>query len=186
MDGNNKISTLSRDQMHSLKNYFLQGIFLLIYGFVKYVPFPIIGNWLRFAVLKIFMKKLKSSHIEEQVTIHFPWNVKMGKRSSLNQGVIIDGTAPVSIGAGVRIAANVYINTADHETRLDEWIVNQGFIIGGVTIEDDVWIGTGTIILKGITIGRGAVIGAGSVVTRDIPPYSIAVGSPCRVVKQRQ
>lgn len=169
-----------------MKNYVFQGLFLFIYGFVKYIPFPLIGNWLRFSILKLFMKKLKSSHIDEQVTFHFPWNVEMGKRSSLNQGVIIDGTAPVSIGEGVRIAANVYINTADHEIRPDDWIVNQGFITGGVTIEDDAWIGTGAIILKGITIGRGAVIGAGSVVTRDIPPYTIAVGSPCRVVKNRR
>ena len=54
-----------------------------------------------------------------------------------------------------------------------------------VTICDDVWVGAGAIILKGVTIGRGSVIGAGSIVTRSLPPYSISVGNPARVIKMR-
>jgi acetyltransferase-like isoleucine patch superfamily enzyme len=53
-------------------------------------------------------------------------------------------------------------------------------------IEDNVWIGANCIIMKGITIGEGSVIGAGSIVTKDIPPYSIAVGVPAKVIKNRQ
>ena len=53
-----------------------------------------------------------------------------------------------------------------------------------VTLEDEVWIGDRVIILKGATIGKKSVIGARSVVTRDIPPYSIAVGNPARVLRQ--
>ena len=56
---------------------------------------------------------------------------------------------------------------------------------GDVTIGNDVWIGTNTLVLSGTTIGDGAVIGAGSVVRGRIPPYAIAVGSPCRVVMHR-
>lgn len=54
-----------------------------------------------------------------------------------------------------------------------------------VQIGNDVWIGSGAIVLCGINIGDGAVIGAGSVVTKDIPPYSIVVGNPARVIKKR-
>ena len=53
-----------------------------------------------------------------------------------------------------------------------------------IVLENDVWIGSGVIIMQGVTIGEGAVIGAGSVVTKDIPPYSVAVGNPCRVIKK--
>jgi len=56
---------------------------------------------------------------------------------------------------------------------------------GDIEVGNDVWVGTGALILSGVHIGDGAVIGAGSIVARDIPPYSIAVGNPCRVVKKR-
>jgi len=52
-------------------------------------------------------------------------------------------------------------------------------------IESDVWLGYAVIVLTGVTIGRGAIVAAGSVVTKDIPPYTIAVGVPARVVGQR-
>lgn len=54
-----------------------------------------------------------------------------------------------------------------------------------VIFEGDNWIGMNTTILKGVTIGKGSIIGAGSVVTKNIPPYSIAVGVPAKVIKQR-
>ena len=55
-----------------------------------------------------------------------------------------------------------------------------------ITIKDGAHIGIGSIIMPGVTIGEGAVIGAGSVVTRDIPPYCVAVGSPCKPIKYFQ
>lgn len=54
-----------------------------------------------------------------------------------------------------------------------------------VSIEDDVWLGYNVTVLPGVTIGKGSVIGAGSVVCSDIPPYSIAVGNPAKVIKRR-
>jgi acetyltransferase-like isoleucine patch superfamily enzyme len=56
---------------------------------------------------------------------------------------------------------------------------------GDITIGSDVWIGINTLVLSGSTIGDGAIIGAGSVVRGKIPPYAIAVGSPCRTVMYR-
>jgi phosphonate metabolism protein (transferase hexapeptide repeat family) len=53
------------------------------------------------------------------------------------------------------------------------------------TVGNDTWIGHGAIIMPGVSVGDGAVVGSGSVVTRDLPPYSIAVGSPARAIKRR-
>ncbi len=53
------------------------------------------------------------------------------------------------------------------------------------TIGNDVWIGYGAMVIGGVTIGDGAVIGAGSIVTKDIPPFSIAVGTPAKIIKYR-
>lgn len=64
-------------------------------------------------------------------------------------------------------------------------IREQGVTREGIIIEDDCWLGSGVKVLDGVTIGKGCVIGANSVVTKDIPPYSVAVGAPARVIKKR-
>ncbi|MFW5879256.1 MAG: acyltransferase [bacterium] len=56
-------------------------------------------------------------------------------------------------------------------------------IYGPITVEEDAWIGTKSVIFPGVTIGKCSVVGAGSIVTKDIPPYSVAVGNPARVIK---
>ncbi len=52
-------------------------------------------------------------------------------------------------------------------------------------IEADVWVGHGVIIKAGVTVGVGAIIGAGAVVTKDVPPYAIAAGNPCKIIRMR-
>jgi acetyltransferase-like isoleucine patch superfamily enzyme len=56
---------------------------------------------------------------------------------------------------------------------------------GNITIGNDVWIGAKTTIMSGVTIGDGAVIGSGSVIAKDVPPYSIWVGNPAKMIKKR-
>ncbi|MBK6912276.1 MAG: acyltransferase [Ignavibacteriales bacterium] len=63
--------------------------------------------------------------------------------------------------------------------------VKEGGINLPSTIEDDVWIGTRAIILKGVTIREGSVIGAGSIVSKDILPYSVSAGIPCKPIRCR-
>ena len=91
--------------------------------------------------------------------------------------------AKVRIGDNVFIAPNVGIYTAGHP--LDVAQRNQGLEYARpVTIGNNVWIGAGVSILPGVTIGDGVVIGAGSVVTKDIPAGMLAVGNPCRVIRE--
>jgi len=87
----------------------------------------------------------------------------------------------------VLIAAHTTINSISHvATRTDVPMSSQGIYCDPVVIEDDVWIGLNCTILQGVTIGKGSIIGAGAVVTKDIPPYSIALGVPARVTGQRK
>lgn len=65
-------------------------------------------------------------------------------------------------------------------------IRSQPDILLPTTIGKDVWLGAGATILGGITVGDGCVVGAGAVVTKDLPPYSVAVGIPAKVVRTRQ
>lgn len=85
----------------------------------------------------------------------------------------------------MQMGPNVSIYSAGHETSVLSRIK---FVEFGhpVRIEDDCWIGGGATILPGVTIGRGSTVGANATVTKSIPPYSVALGSPARVVKKIQ
>jgi acetyltransferase-like isoleucine patch superfamily enzyme len=177
---------ISKKKMKSPKNVLLHGFYLGLYGIFKYWSLPFC-NYFRFAVLKLFTKKLQSAYISDGVTIWFPAGVSIGKNSSLNQGCNLYGLGGIEIGNNVRIACYSTIYSADHEFAEPDTAVNkQGYVLGKIIIEDDVWIGASVNINKGVTIGKGAVIGGGSVVTRDIPPYAVAAGNPARVIKYRK
>ena len=81
------------------------------------------------------------------------------------------------------IGPNVTIATAGHpidpDLRRDVAQFNIPFRIG-----DNVWIGANSVVLPGVTIGENSVIGAGSIVTKDIPANVVAVGNPCRVLRE--
>ena len=99
----------------------------------------------------------------------------------------------LSIGHCVSIAGNThFILSGEHKIDgistfpFAERLCGEECICKGpINIEDDVWIGFGALILSGVTIGQGSVVAAGSVVVNDIPPYSIAVGIPAKVIKRR-
>ncbi len=91
----------------------------------------------------------------------------------------------VMIGPNVLIASNVFITDSDHVVAPGGPPVtrNPHFISRPVVIEHNCWIGQNAVILKGVTIGHDSIIGANSVVTRDVKPYSVAVGNPAAVIK---
>ena len=180
-----EIKQIKTKEMKSVKNLLIHGVYIGFYGLFKYMSIPF-SNFLRYFVLKLFMKKLQSTYISDGVTIWFPYRVTIGKNSSLNQGCILSGLGGIEIGNNVRIACYTTIYSADHNfSKPDESIKEQGYSLSKIIIEDDVWIGASVNINKGVSIGKGAVIGAGAVVTRDIPPYAVAVGNPAKVIKYR-
>lgn len=111
----------------------------------------------------------------------------IGDHSFVGPYGIMGAGGGIEIGNHVQMGPMVSIHAENHhfedpDKRIDE----QGVWHQGVIIEDDCWIGAKAIILDGVTIGRGSVIGAGAVVTRSVPPYSVAVGNPARVIKRRR
>lgn len=100
--------------------------------------------------------------------------------------VCISGPGNIKIGKNCLIAAQTGLFASNHIFEdLDLPINQQGAEYKGIVIEDDCWLGSGVKVLDGVTIGRGSVIGAGAVVTKNIPPYSVAVGVPAKVVANR-
>lgn len=109
-------------------------------------------------------------------------DVQVGAGCWIGPGVLLDGSGGrLRIGAGCDVSAGVQIYTHDTVARvLSEG--RQG--IGGapVTIENHVHLGAQSVVARGVTIGHHSVIGACSFVNRDLPPYSVAFGVPCRQV----
>ncbi|MCB0171161.1 MAG: acyltransferase [Anaerolineae bacterium] len=111
---------------------------------------------------------------------------ELGSYSYIGCNAVMGAGGGIRIGNHVLIGQCVNIHAENHQFNDQNLRINQqGVSYQGVVIEDDVWVGSKATILDGVTIGQGAVIGAGSIVTRSIPPYSIAVGSPARVIGTR-
>lgn len=119
-------------------------------------------------------------------------NIFFGNNCEVNMNCTFLDDNRITIGDNALIAPNVQIYTAFHPTNAADRFgapkPDGSFEFcktrtAPVTIGNNVWIGGGAILLPGVTIGDNVVIGAGSVVTHDIPSDSVAVGSPCRVVR---
>lgn len=144
----------------------IRGVFNRVLHIIAYVTFPY--------QITVFLHRLRG--------------VKIGKKSHVARLVSFDDRNPelIEIGNGVAITTGVMILC--HERDLSNYkpgmyAMHCPFKEGSVIIKDGAHIGIGAIIMPGVTIGEGAVIGAGSVVTKDIPPYSVAVGTPAKVIK---
>ena len=121
--------------------------------------------------------------IEPPFRCDYGTNIYLGQNFYANFGCILLDCADIRIGDNVMLAPNVQIYTAHHP--LDAATRISGVELASpINIGDNVWIGGGAIVLPGVTIGDNTTIGAGSVVTKDIPPGVVAVGNPCRVIRQ--
>jgi acetyltransferase-like isoleucine patch superfamily enzyme len=113
--------------------------------------------------------------------------LSVGDKTVLGRNVSINCYLDVEIGASVLFADDVYVSDFDHRfADLTKPIKDQGIAKSRVRIEPDVWIGTKVTVARGVVIGEGSVVGANAVVTQDLPPYSVSVGVPARVIKDRR
>ena len=120
-------------------------------------------------------------------------NIYLGNNCEINMNCVFLDCNKITIGENALIGPNVQIYAVYHPTnavdRFGETKDDGSFefckaITAPVKIGNNVWIGGGAIILPGIAIGDNVVIGAGSVVTKDIPDNVVAVGNPCRVMRE--
>jgi acetyltransferase-like isoleucine patch superfamily enzyme len=110
----------------------------------------------------------------------------VGHRSTANHmDVLLAGRdRMVTLGEDCMLATGITLRTSDSHSVIDlleDRAINP---VDDVQIEQHVWLGARVTVMKGVRIGRGSIVGGGSFVTRDVPPFSLAVGTPARVVKQ--
>ncbi|MCL6267168.1 acyltransferase [Flagellimonas myxillae] len=161
--------------------------------------------WVRWFVNPFYHKKGKGATVCRRTRMDvLPWNtfelgsnstiedfstinngvgaVKIGDRTRIGLGNTIIG--PVTIGNDVRLAQNIVLSGLNHNYEdVTQPIHAQGVSTATIVVEEETWIGANSVVVAGVTIGKHCIIAGGSVVTKNIPPYSVAVGNPARVVK---
>ena len=125
----------------------------------------------------------KNCYIEPPLHANWGRNTHLGNNVYANFNLTLVDDTDIYIGDNVMIGPNVIIDTGTHPINPDLRKKQAQYNVA-VVIEENVWIGGGSIILPGVRIGKNSVIGAGSVVTKDIPENVVAVGNPCRVMRE--
>lgn len=118
--------------------------------------------------------------------IHANWggrNVHFGDHVYANFGLTLVDDTHIYVGSNVLFAPNVVLSTAGHP--INPELRKNGYQFNApITIGNNAWLGAGVLVMPGVTIGENSVIGAGSVVTKDIPANVVAMGVPCKVVRE--
>lgn len=163
-------------------------------------------TWIKWFVNPFVHKRGKRSCIRRRTRLDVtPWNkFILGDESTIedftavNNGVgdVVIGNrtrvglsntiiGPVHIGDDVRLAQNVVLSGLNHNYQeIDSPIHTQGVSTKPIRIEDESWLGANVVVVPGVTIGKHSIVAAGSVVTKNVPPYSVVVGNPAKVLKK--
>lgn len=118
-------------------------------------------------------------------------NIRVGRECFINYNCIFLDVAPITLGNGVWIGANVTLATPNHPFLAEERLAadypdgrHDLEYAAPITIRDGCWICSGVTICGGVTVGENSIIAAGSVVTRDVPPNSIVAGVPAKLMRE--
>lgn len=135
-----------------------------------------------------FMKRIlgktgESVHIEPIFWCDYGTRIEVGENFYANHGLVILDAGKVTFGDNVFIGPNCGFHTSGHPIDFERR--NKGLEYAyPITVGNNVWFGAGVQVMPGVTIGDNVVIGSGSIVVKDIPSNSVAVGNPCRVIRE--
>lgn len=133
-------------------------------------------------------------YLGRHVEVGATGSIAVGEAASIQDRCIVLGD--VSIGRYCVFAPNIYLSSGQHHfERHPTWYIQDqdAEVLASegrpasrpIRVDDDCWLGINVVVMPGVRIGRGCVVGANSVVTKSLPPYSVAAGSPARVIRRR-
>jgi acetyltransferase-like isoleucine patch superfamily enzyme len=135
--------------------------------------------------LELHRLSLGKKTLIEGLSVVCTWHgdVILEDGASIGIGSIVMG--PVLIGKNSSCSQNCFISGQSHRYEdVSKNFLRQGVKTEQVVIEENVWIGANSVILPGVKIGNNSVIGAGSTVIEDVPPLSVAVGNPAKIIRK--
>lgn len=186
MNKGEKVKFVKPSKLYWAKAFLLSIVNLSIFkSIIKLFAF----YWVNCVIGKNKAQIGKGCKIQPTVIFRQPELITIGDHCSINHNNIFQAgkkKAKIVLGNNVLTAANCMFIAYSHGW--DNWeqpIMYQDCYDASIIIEDDVWLGHGVTVTAGVRIGKGSIIGAGAVVNKDIPPYSIAVGVPAKVIKSR-
>jgi len=195
-------------RIHTIAKVLQYELYAWMEAFVSVLPGNL-GSSIRKFYYKFYLKNCSIGSIEAGCKIVNPATISLGRvsigsdckfiscpnssivlndYSSMNSNVHINSSCggKIIIGSYCLIGPGVVFRTASHRYMKKSVIIRkQGHDCGDIILGNDVWLGANVVVLGGVTLGEGCVVGAGAVVTRSVPPYSVVLGVPARVVKFR-
>ncbi len=138
--------------------------------------------WRRWVLRRFGAKVGPQASIQRSVRIELPWNLDIGRHSTLGEGVWVHNLGKVHIGDYVTISQRAFLCTGTHDYTRPEFPILRKPIL----IERGAWIAADAFIGPGVTIGEDAVIGVRSVVLKNMPKGMVCVGHPCVPLKPRR
>lgn len=156
-------------------------IFAVVWTLVcRFSPKPF--NGMRVMMLKLFGAKISGRpYIAPSCRIRMPWNLELEDRVALAYNCEIYNPGKVTIRKRATVAQHSFVCAAGHDVTKEALPLQ----LGPIEIGADAFIFAGAFIAPGVHIGEGAVIGGGSVVVKDMPPWMICAGNPCKPIKPR-
>lgn len=154
------------------------GIFYQL--FFRFSPRPF--HAYRAFMLRCFGAKVgKGVHVYPGVKIWAPWNLVLKDECGIASGAALYSQGQITVGYRAIVSQGTYVCTGTHD--YTKW--GHPLYTLPIAIGDQAWVAADCFIHPGVTIGAGAVIGARSVVTKDMPPWTVCAGHPCKALKER-
>lgn len=165
-----------------LRDRLLRGLWLLVYYLLfRYSPRVGFNCW-RLFLLRCFGASVTAeSKIYPSAKVWAPWNLTMGRRACLADGVDCYCVGKITIGCNVTISQRAFLCTASHDVTL----LDKPLIVRDITIQDHVWVCAEAFVGPGVTLKEGVVVAARAVVTRDVVAWNIVGGNPAKILKER-
>ena len=159
----------------------------LVWGLVWLIFFRPTPRWLldqwRIFLLRLFGAKIGTGcRVAPSCVVWAPWNLSIGDRTALAEGVECYCVDRISIGSNVCVSQRSFLCTASHDIRS----LGRPLTHSPIVIEDHAWICAEAFVGPGVNLGEGAVVAACAVVIRDVAAWEVVGGNPAKFIKHRK